>query len=78
MANASGPAIKEVIPGEFRHAKSGVVYRIYEQDGKAWLSFDRPGDPSVRGTRELLYYIGSNRTGRSYLFSLTAFSSSHR
>src|SRR5271157_148524 len=29
-------------------------YRIYTQDGKVWLSFERPGDPSVRGKRELL------------------------
>jgi hypothetical protein len=73
MANASGPAIKEIIPGEFRHTKSGVAYRIYELDGKAWLSFERLGDPSVKGTRELLYFIGSNRTGRSYLFSTDGF-----
>ena len=73
MANASGPAIKEVIPGEFHHAKSGVVYRIYREGDKAWLSFERPGDSSVRGRRELLYYIGSNRTGRSYLFSTDGF-----
>jgi tetratricopeptide (TPR) repeat protein len=73
MANASGLAIKEVIPGEFRHTKSGEVYRIYEQEGKAWLSFERLGDSSVKGVRELLYYIGSNRTGRSYLFSTDGF-----
>ena len=73
MANASGPAINAVVPGEFRHEKSGVLYRIYRQGDKAWVSFERPGDPPVKGTRELLYYIGSNRTGRSYLFSTAGF-----
>ena len=44
-------------------------YRIYSEAGKVWLSFDRPGDPAVHGKRELLYYIGQGRRGRSYLFS---------
>ena len=40
-------------PAEFTHKESGVHYRIYAEDGKgggerAWLSFDRPGDPEVR------------------------------
>lgn len=77
MANASGPAIKEIIPGEFRHAKSGVVYRIYEQDGKAWLSFERPGDVSVRGAREPLYYIGSTAPAAVTCSQPMPFSSSH-
>src|SRR5215813_4155492 len=73
MANASGLAIDELTPGEFFHQKSGVKYRIYKQDGKAWLSFERSGDPLVRGKRELLYYIGSNHTGRTYLFETDGF-----
>jgi hypothetical protein len=50
-----------------------VNYRIYSEDGKVWLSFERPGDPSVSGTRQLLYYIGQGRRGRTYLFSVDAF-----
>ncbi|SRR5579883_629213 len=73
MANASGPAIQGLIPGEFVHKNSGVIYRIYQQDGKAWLSYERVSDSAINGTRELLYYIGSNRTGRSYLFSTDGF-----
>ena len=38
-----------------------------------WLSFERPGDPSVHGKRELLYYIGQGRRGRTYLFSVDGF-----
>jgi tetratricopeptide (TPR) repeat protein len=73
MARASGPAIDGLKPADFIHKKSGVHYRIYSQDGRAWLSFERPGDPAVRGSRELLYFIGSGRRGRSYLFSTDGF-----
>ncbi|MFZ0772116.1 MAG: tetratricopeptide repeat protein [Candidatus Sulfotelmatobacter sp.] len=73
MARASGPAIDALTPAEFTHKESGVQYRIYSENGRAWLSFDRPGDPQVRGKRELLYYIGSGRRGRSYLFETDGF-----
>jgi hypothetical protein len=73
MANASGPATENLIVGELHHQPSGVNYRIYSEDGKVWLSFERPGDPSVSGTRQLLYYIGQGRRGRTYLFSVDAF-----
>jgi tetratricopeptide (TPR) repeat protein len=73
MARASGPATDNLIAGDFLHKKSGVDYRIYSQDGKVWLSFDRPGDPLVRGKRELLYYIGQGRRGRTYLFLVDGF-----
>jgi predicted CXXCH cytochrome family protein len=69
MAHASGRAAENFIPADFTHAKSGVHYRIFEQGGHVWLSFDRPGDPTVRGQRELLYYIGSSNRGLTYLFS---------
>jgi tetratricopeptide (TPR) repeat protein len=78
MAHASGPAIDALTPAEFIHKESGVHYRIYAEAGpaggeRAWLAFDRPGDPEVRGKRELLYYIGSGRRGRSYLFETDGF-----
>lgn len=73
MARASGPAMQAVIPGEFVHAASGVHYRVYTGNGKAWLAFDRPGDKTVQGTRELLYFIGSGHRGRTYLFSVDGF-----
>jgi tetratricopeptide (TPR) repeat protein len=73
MAHASGPATDNPIAGDFLHKKSGVNYRIYTQDGKVWLSFERAGDPSLRGKRELLYYIGQGRRGRTYLFSVDGF-----
>jgi len=69
MAHASGPAANNLIAGDFSHQASGVNYRIYSDAGKVWLSFDRPGDPTVHGKRELLYYIGQGRRRRTYLCS---------
>ena len=73
MAHASGPATENLKSADFVHARSGVHYRIYGEDNAAWLSFERPGDPAVRGKRRLLYYIGSGRRGRSYLFAVDGF-----
>jgi len=73
MAQASGPAVDALTPADFTHKESGVHYRIYSEKGSAWLSFDRPGDPGVRGKRELFYFIGSGRRGRSYLFETDGF-----
>jgi tetratricopeptide (TPR) repeat protein len=72
MARASGPAAEGLIAGEFEQAKTGTHYRIYSQDGRVWLSFDRERPP-LHGKRELLYYIGSGRRGRTYLFSEDGF-----
>ena len=46
MAQASGPAINNFFPADFVHQKSGVHYRIYSDQGKVWLSFERPNDPN--------------------------------
>jgi tetratricopeptide (TPR) repeat protein len=73
MARASGPAAENFSPADFLHAPSGIHYRIYEEAGHVYLSFDRPGDSLVKGKRELLYYIGSGRRGRTYLFSTNGF-----
>jgi tetratricopeptide (TPR) repeat protein len=73
MAHASGPATDNLTPADFVHKKSGVHYRIYEEKGEAWLSFERPGDPGVKDKRQLLYFIGSGRRGRSYLFATDGF-----
>jgi len=73
MAHASGPATDALTPAEFTHKESGIHYRLYEENGRAWLSFDRLGDLQVRGKRELLYYVGSGRRGRSYLFETAGF-----
>jgi Flp pilus assembly protein TadD len=73
MARASGPAIEGLLTGDFVHAPSGVHYRVYQEDGRAWMSFERSGNDAVRGKRQLLYYIGSGHRGRTYLFSVDDF-----
>jgi tetratricopeptide (TPR) repeat protein len=69
MANASGLALKGLIPVDFRHAESGVHYRVYEAEGRAWLSYERE-DPAreLAGRQELKYFIGSGKRGRTFLF----------
>ncbi|HJS99046.1 MAG TPA: tetratricopeptide repeat protein [Terriglobales bacterium] len=72
MARASGPAADGLIAGDFKHARTGIQYRVYSHDGRVWLSFDRD-HPPLHGKRELLYYIGSGTRGRTYLFSEDGF-----
>lgn len=73
MAHASGPATEGLKPAAFVHKKSGVHYQIFTENSAAWLTFDRPGDPTVNGKRQLLYFIGSGHRGRSYLFAVDDF-----
>ena len=73
MARASGPARENVIPADFVHPIQGCTTASTQRPNHVWLSFDRPGDPAVRGKRELLYYIGSGRRGLSYLFAQNGF-----
>lgn len=75
MANASGAAVDGFEPGEFTHAESGVSYQLVERAGGVYLTFEREGEREgatdgreLRGERELKYFIGSGRRGRTYLF----------
>jgi predicted CXXCH cytochrome family protein len=71
MAQASGLAVDGLLPGEFTHAASGVRYRLFLRDGRAWLSYERPNAPpqlSLKGEQELTYFVGSGQRGRTYLF----------
>lgn len=75
MANASGLAIDGLTPADFTHPASGIHYRIYEgsgeETGRVYLSYDRsqaaPGR-ELHGRQELIYFLGSGRRGRTYLF----------
>ncbi|QNI30259.1 tetratricopeptide repeat protein [Alloacidobacterium dinghuense] len=76
MAQASGIAADGLIPGDFLHAASGVHYRLFLQDGRAWLSYQRPNatpERTLDGKQELIYYLGSGKRGRTYLFQQEAF-----
>ena len=59
-------------PGGFTHAASGVHYRLFLRDGRAWLSYNRP-DQTLKGEQELIYFIGSGQRGRTYLFQKDGF-----
>jgi hypothetical protein len=72
MARASGLAADGLLPGEFTHATSGVHYRLFLRDGRAWLSYDRPG-AALKGEQELTYFVGSGQRGRTYLFEKNGF-----
>lgn len=73
MATASGAAKDAVITGEFDHKESQVHYRVYQQVGKVWMSYEREGKDGIQGKKELEYYIGSGKKGRTYLFSEEGF-----
>jgi len=71
MARASGPAAEGFIPADFTHAVSGVHYRIFLDSGRVWFSYERPNAPpdrALQGRQLLLYYLGSGRRGRTWLF----------
>ena len=77
MARASGPAVEGLLQGSYFHATSGVRYKVFLRDGRAWMSYDRddaPDElkerPSLDGERELLYFLGSGHRGRTYLYEV--------
>lgn len=76
MARASGDAADGLLPGTFLHKTSGVDYRLFLRDGRAWLAYNRADaspERSLHGEQELSYYIGSGNRGRAYLFQREGF-----
>jgi tetratricopeptide (TPR) repeat protein len=72
MARSSGVASEGFIRGEFNDQASGVRYRVYKPDEHVWMSYERESE-KFRGQNELLYFLGSSRKGRRYLFSEQGF-----
>jgi predicted CXXCH cytochrome family protein len=71
MAHASGRAAEGFLPANFTHEASGVSYRIFEDAGKVYLAFARNSTDNATpldGRRELKYFLGSGKRGRTYLF----------
>ncbi len=69
MANASGLARDGFIAADFEHAASGIHYRITEDQGRVWLSYERNDFARpLDGRQELRYFLGSGKRGRTYLF----------
>jgi predicted CXXCH cytochrome family protein len=73
MAHASGMASDDLASADFVHPSSGVRFHIYKEEGRVWLDYRGTRDPDFQGRKELLYFIGSGRRGRSYLFSTDQF-----
>jgi hypothetical protein len=76
MANSSGRVgagryREKFDRGEFRHARSGVHYRVYREGGDTVFDFDfQNGETRISGSRRLAYFVGSGAVGRSYLLSI--------
>lgn len=71
MGSGSGIATDALNPGSFTHESSGVQYRIYQRDGRVWMSYRRRASSpqgELNGQLELLYYVGSGHRGRTYLY----------
>lgn len=70
MAKDSGTAVSGLLEGSFLHAASGVRYRAFLRDGKAWMSYDRDHEPALHGEKQLIYFVGSGLRGRTYLYQV--------
>lgn len=69
MAHASGPAVDGFLAADFVHAVSGIHYRITEDAGRVWLSYERrDASRPLEGRQELKYFLGSGLRGRTFLF----------
>jgi Flp pilus assembly protein TadD len=72
MARGSGVAVDGLLTGGFRHATSGVDYKVFLRDGEGWMSYHRAADAehpwALDGARKLRYFIGSGHRGRTYLY----------
>jgi Flp pilus assembly protein TadD len=74
MAHASGPALHGLLTGGFTHATSGVEYKVFVQNGQALMSYHRAAtynQTTLSGERQLRYFIGSGRRGRTYLYAVS-------
>ncbi len=76
MATASGLAGNGLVAGQFEHKTPRVKYRVFQRDSKVWMSYERDGDSSLHGERQLLYFIGSGVKGVAICLPMTAICSS--
>lgn len=75
MGQGSGLATMAPQLGEFKHAPSGVSYRIFLRGGALWMSYERvvPAKGQreiafVKGERKFELFVGSGHRGRTYLY----------
>jgi predicted CXXCH cytochrome family protein len=68
MANSSGDVSADIVEASF--SSSGIRYRVFSDEGKVYLEYERIGGEALKGKQQLQYFIGSKAAGRSYLFSI--------
>jgi tetratricopeptide (TPR) repeat protein len=73
MANASGLAADNLMPGEFLHKPSGVEYTVSSLHGKATFAFRTPNGSGGPNEFTLSYFLGSGHLGTTYLYSINNF-----
>ena len=73
MAMTSGPIGNNLVEGSFEHRASAMRYKIFQKDGRTFLSYQRTDGATLHGTQELQFFVGSGRRGRSYLFGIDGF-----
>ncbi len=72
MADASGVASERLLPGEFRHAASGVDYTVAKVPEGLVLRYEQKksaSGPASSGSDRLDYFLGSGHLGSTYLYS---------
>ncbi len=78
MAASSGEAGRAT-PAEafgraaFTHVASGFRYRVSRNRGNLWMEFEKTADPSLRGKKQLVWFVGSGAVARSYLLVADGF-----
>jgi hypothetical protein len=70
MANASGMAVDNLIPGSFLHISSQVNYEVSAETGKAVLSWREIREPRLSVQWPLDYFLGSGHLGITYLYTI--------
>jgi len=73
MANASGLATENFIPGTYSDLSSGVTFQVLQQDGAVWLRYDRPTGNVLHGEQRLDYFMGSASHALTYLYSTNGY-----
>jgi predicted CXXCH cytochrome family protein len=70
MANASGPASKNLKTAIYAHKPSGVTYSISTSHEMPTLTYRESNQSTTPTERQLSYFLGSGHLGITYLYSV--------
>jgi predicted CXXCH cytochrome family protein len=70
MAQASGAAAENLIPGSFRLAAAGVEYTVAKEGTDAELTVRNQSADAIAERHKLSYFLGSGHLGTTYLYSI--------